>query len=122
MQRGWGHGGWHQAATTSAVGGGGVGAVALAVEHVHLTSCVSCVSELHAARLVGEEGRGMWHWQGNRTIRSLILPLPPLQGRASSAWRQLGAVLLCVTGTEALYADMGHFSAAAIRASSCLAG
>eukprot|EP00887_Chlorella_sp_A99_P003937 scaffold11.g3937.t1 len=38
-------------------------------------------------------------------------------GRASEAWRQLGAVLLAITGAEALYADLGHFSAAAIRIS-----
>lgn len=31
------------------------------------------------------------------------------------AWRGLGAILLCVTGAEALYADMGHFSARSIR-------
>lgn len=30
-------------------------------------------------------------------------------GRSTEAWKQLGAVLLCVTGAEALFADMGHF-------------
>ncbi|KAI3432754.1 hypothetical protein D9Q98_004295 [Chlorella vulgaris] len=38
-------------------------------------------------------------------------------GRAGDAWRGLGAILLSVTGAEALYADMGHFSAGAIRLS-----
>lgn len=32
------------------------------------------------------------------------------------AWVKLGAVMLTVTGCEALYADMGHFSKAAIQA------
>ncbi|MGH2873303.1 MAG: KUP/HAK/KT family potassium transporter, partial [Solirubrobacteraceae bacterium] len=31
------------------------------------------------------------------------------------AWLTLGAVVLCVTGAEALYADRGHFGAAPIR-------
>ena len=30
-------------------------------------------------------------------------------GRSAEAWRQLGSVMLCVTGAEALYADLGHF-------------
>lgn len=30
-------------------------------------------------------------------------------GRSSDAWKQLGSVMLCVTGAEALYADLGHF-------------
>jgi KUP system potassium uptake protein len=36
--------------------------------------------------------------------------------RGLDAWRSLGGVVLCVTGAEALYADMGHFGAAPIRA------
>lgn len=39
------------------------------------------------------------------------------QGDAHGAWVKMGAVLLAVTGCEALYADMGHFSKASIRAS-----
>eukprot|EP00887_Chlorella_sp_A99_P002108 scaffold21.g2108.t1 len=38
-------------------------------------------------------------------------------GRASTAWTELGSVMLCVTGAEALYADLGHFSRPAIRIS-----
>jgi KUP system potassium uptake protein len=30
-------------------------------------------------------------------------------GRSTAAWKQLGSVMLCVTGAEALYADLGHF-------------
>lgn len=30
-------------------------------------------------------------------------------------WAYLGGTLLCITGTEAMYADMGHFSKTAIR-------
>lgn len=39
----------------------------------------------------------------------------PVQGRSYEAWRGLGNILLCVTGAEALYADMGHFNARSIR-------
>ena len=34
-----------------------------------------------------------------------------------SGWVALGGTLLCVTGSEALYADLGHFSKTAIRVS-----
>lgn len=30
-------------------------------------------------------------------------------GRSTEAWKQLGAILLSVTGAEALFADLGHF-------------
>ncbi|KAL4425077.1 hypothetical protein ABPG77_010391 [Micractinium sp. CCAP 211/92] len=38
-------------------------------------------------------------------------------GDASGAWKALGNVMLCVTGAEALYADMGHFNSLSIRLS-----
>ncbi|GAB4823867.1 hypothetical protein N2152v2_010913 [Parachlorella kessleri] len=38
-------------------------------------------------------------------------------GQSNWAWQNLGHIMLAITGTEALYADMGHFSAAAIRLS-----
>lgn len=44
-----------------------------------------------------------------------LLLLLLLQGNASGAWRDLGNVMLCVTGAEALYADMGHFNVLSIR-------
>ena len=34
--------------------------------------------------------------------------------------KQLGNIMLCVTGAEALYADMGHFNALSIRVGSRL--
>ena len=37
-----------------------------------------------------------------------------------SGWVALGGTLLCVTGSEALYADLGHFSKTAIRVSGIL--
>lgn len=36
-------------------------------------------------------------------------------GEASWAWTSLGAVMLSITGAEALYADLGHFSSNSIR-------
>ena len=35
-------------------------------------------------------------------------------GDARAAWVSLGGVILCISGSEALYADMGHFSQRAI--------
>ncbi|KAK9823651.1 hypothetical protein WJX72_004427 [[Myrmecia] bisecta] len=35
----------------------------------------------------------------------------------AGGWRSLGGVLLCITGSEALFADMGHFSRPAIQLS-----
>ena len=35
-----------------------------------------------------------------------------------AGWVALGGTLLCVTGSEALYADVGHFSKASIRVQS----
>ncbi|CAL8468147.1 g7686 [Coccomyxa elongata] len=34
-----------------------------------------------------------------------------------TGWTSLGGTLLCITGTEAMYADLGHFSKASIRLS-----
>ncbi|GMY27699.1 potassium transporter 5-like [Fagus crenata] len=36
-----------------------------------------------------------------------------------NAWISLGGVILCLTGSEALFADLGHFSVRSIRISSC---
>ena len=33
----------------------------------------------------------------------------------TNGWRMLGGVMLCITGTEALFADLGHFSIPSIR-------
>jgi KUP system potassium uptake protein len=52
---------------------------------------------------------------------SIFVAINPLHGLsflASDGWKGfliLGGVFLCVTGAEALYADMGHFGAPAIR-------
>ncbi|PNW70302.1 hypothetical protein CHLRE_17g714200v5 [Chlamydomonas reinhardtii] len=40
--------------------------------------------------------------------------------RGVEAWRMLGSVMLCVTGAEALYADLGHFTHRSVLASFCL--
>ena len=53
------------------------------------------------------------------TVRFLDLPSHALtlachvclmQGDSFQAWKSLGAVMLCVTGAEALYEDLGHFN------------
>ena len=38
-----------------------------------------------------------------------------------NGWVMLGGVLLCVTGAEAMYADLGHFTRVSIQAS-CIIG
>ena len=38
-------------------------------------------------------------------------------GDSSQAWRNLGNIMLSITGAEALYADLGHFTAKSIRLS-----
>ena len=30
-------------------------------------------------------------------------------------WQMLGGILLCITGTEAMFADLGHFNVPAIQ-------
>ena len=62
---------------------------------------------------------GVWHIGDNpailrrsrRTTRSLFMV-----GHPGVAFIALGSVVLCVTGAEALYADMGHFGKRPIRA------
>ncbi|KAI3972135.1 hypothetical protein MKW92_006380 [Papaver armeniacum] len=39
------------------------------------------------------------------------------QRNGKTAWLSLGGVVLCVTGTEAMFADLGHFSVRAIQVS-----
>ncbi|BED99262.1 putative potassium transport system protein kup 1 [Aeromonas dhakensis] len=54
----------------------------------------------------------------NPAILQAVNPLYALDfmvSRPGVAFIALGAVVLCVTGTEALYADMGHFGRGAIR-------
>ena len=36
------------------------------------------------------------------------------QRNGERGWRMLGGVVLCITGAEAMYADMGHFTRQAI--------
>jgi KUP system potassium uptake protein len=39
------------------------------------------------------------------------------KGDAHVAWKRLGPLMLCITGAEALYADLGHFNARAVQVS-----
>lgn len=61
---------------------------------------------------------GAYEIAQNPAILQAVNPLYALDFMASRpgvAFITLGAVVLCVTGTEALYADMGHFGRGAIR-------
>ena len=62
-------------------------------------------------------------WFAHPPSARLLPACPParpparVQGQVKWAWQNLGHVMLAITGTEALFADMGHFSAPAIRLS-----
>jgi KUP system potassium uptake protein len=61
---------------------------------------------------------GLWHIAQNPSVLKALNPLYALHFIAEAptiAFIILGAVVLCVTGAEALYADMGHFGKKPIR-------
>ena len=61
---------------------------------------------------------GLWNILGNPAILEALNPMHALRfatGHGMASFVVLGAVLLAVTGAEALYADMGHFGKRAIR-------
>jgi KUP system potassium uptake protein len=68
---------------------GYLGLVAILTQHAQHESVLSAVNPLYAIRFFAEHG--------------------------VKAFLALGAVVLCVTGSEALYADMGHFGPRPIR-------
>ncbi|KAL1919911.1 uncharacterized protein VTP21DRAFT_1843 [Calcarisporiella thermophila] len=64
---------------------------------------------------------GLYNITHHPEIMRAINPLYLIRlfvNNGSSAWQRLGGVLLAVTGVEALFADMGHFSRSAIQLSS----
>jgi KUP system potassium uptake protein len=63
-------------------------------------------------------GLGVYHIIGNPVVLKALSPHYAVQfiwGNPGTAFIILGAVVLCVTGAEALYADMGHFGKRPIR-------
>jgi KUP system potassium uptake protein len=61
---------------------------------------------------------GIWHIGDNVAILKALSPHYAILfglGHPAVAFIALGAVVLCVTGAEALYADMGHFGKRPIR-------
>ncbi|MEO8525937.1 MAG: potassium transporter Kup [Caldimonas sp.] len=61
---------------------------------------------------------GLWHIGDNPAILKALSPhfaLIFMLGHPAAAFVALGSVVLCVTGAEALYADMGHFGKRPIR-------
>jgi KUP system potassium uptake protein len=67
---------------------------------------------------------GLWHILKTPAILQAINPIYAIQfyaDRGAGVFLAVGAVVLAITGSEALYADMGHFGRPAIRiAWSCL--
>ena len=67
---------------------------------------------------IGIAALGVMHIVGHPEILKAIWPgyaLGFIAGQPGTAFLILGAVILCVTGAEALYADMGHFGRRPIR-------
>ncbi len=63
-------------------------------------------------------GAGLWNIAQAPAILQALNPLHALRfatGHGVGSFMVLGSVLLAITGAEALYADMGHFGARAIR-------
>ena len=61
---------------------------------------------------------GLWHIAGNPSVLWAVSPhhaLLFIAHNPATSFIALGAVVLCVTGAEALYADMGHFGKRPIR-------
>jgi len=61
---------------------------------------------------------GLWNIAKNPVVLQALNPLHALgfvSGHGFASFIVLGAVLLAVTGAEALYADMGHFGKGAVR-------
>jgi KUP system potassium uptake protein len=61
---------------------------------------------------------GIWNIAQNPAVLGALNPLHALgfvTGYGASSFVVLGAVLLAITGAEALYADMGHFGRKAVR-------
>jgi KUP system potassium uptake protein len=61
---------------------------------------------------------GVWNISRNPVVLQALNPLHALgfvTGHGFASFAVLGAVLLAITGAEALYADMGHFGKSAVR-------
>lgn len=61
---------------------------------------------------------GIWHIANNPIILNALNPLHALNflaARGTGVFLAVGAVVLAITGVEALYADMGHFGRSAVR-------
>ncbi|MEO8305119.1 MAG: potassium transporter Kup [Betaproteobacteria bacterium] len=70
------------------------------------------------AWFVALAGLGIYQIAGNPSVLGAVNPIHAISFVVATpqlAFLALGAVVLAVTGTEALYADMGHFGAAPIR-------
>jgi KUP system potassium uptake protein len=61
---------------------------------------------------------GAWHLKQNPSVLEALNPMHGLRLLLALSWKDsalmLGAVVLVITGAEALYADMGHFGRPAI--------
>jgi KUP system potassium uptake protein len=63
-------------------------------------------------------GMGLWHIAQQPAILAALNPLHAWQFLTERGWKlfaAVGAIVLALTGAEALYADMGHFGARPIR-------
>uniref|UniRef100_A0A7N0U031 Potassium transporter n=1 Tax=Kalanchoe fedtschenkoi TaxID=63787 RepID=A0A7N0U031_KALFE len=55
-----------------------------------------------------------WNWHVYQALSPFYM-FKFLKKTGKSGWMSLGGILLCITGSEAMFADLGHFSYAAIQ-------
>jgi KUP system potassium uptake protein len=93
--------------------------VALFVIQRHGTSTVGTLfGPICGAWFAALAAVGIWNIVKNPVVLQALNPLHALgfvTGHGFASFVVLGAVLLAITGAEALYADMGHFGKSAVR-------
>ncbi|KAL0341214.1 UNVERIFIED_CONTAM: Potassium transporter 2 [Sesamum radiatum] len=90
-----------------------------ALQHYGTHRVGFCFAPIVLTWLLCISGLGLYnifHW--NRHVYQALSPtymIKFLKKTRKGGWMSLGGILLCITGSEAMFADLGHFSYAAIQ-------
>ncbi|KAL0452662.1 UNVERIFIED_CONTAM: Potassium transporter 2 [Sesamum latifolium] len=90
-----------------------------ALQHYGTHRVGFCFAPIVLTWLLCISGLGLYnifHW--NRHVYQALSPtymIRFLKKTRKGGWMSLGGILLCITGSEAMFADLGHFSYAAIQ-------
>ncbi|KAH6830895.1 potassium transporter 2 [Perilla frutescens var. hirtella] len=90
-----------------------------ALQHYGTHRIGSCFAPIVLVWLLCISALGLYnifHW--NRHVYQALSPsymIRFLKKTRKGGWMSLGGILLCITGSEAMFADLGHFSHAAIQ-------